>query len=55
MRNLKYFVLAVAGSMSLGTSAYAGGVVAAPEPGTLSIFGAAVAGLIIGSRFIRRK
>ena len=55
MRSLKYFALAVAGLMSLGTSAYAGVIVAVPEPGTLSLFGAALAGLIIGGRFIRRK
>jgi hypothetical protein len=55
MDGWKFVAAACASSMSLTSTAYAGVPVPLPEPGTLSILGAAVAGLIVGGRFIRRK
>jgi hypothetical protein len=55
MRSFLIFAAAIVGAATLATTAHATAIVAVPEPGTLSLFGAAVAGLIIGGRFLRRK
>jgi hypothetical protein len=57
MRSVALIAVAIAGAISFGSTAHATGLtpIPLPEPGTLSILGAAVAGLIIGGRFIRRK
>ena len=55
MRSFLVLAAAIAGAASHASTAHATGIVPIPEPGTLSLFGAALAGLIIGGRFIRRK
>jgi len=55
MRSFALLMAAIGATVSLGSTAHATGIAPLPEPGILSIVGAALAGVIIGGRFINRK
>lgn len=57
MRSLVFLAAAALTLVSLGSTANATGstAVPVPEPGSMSIIAAAMAGLVVAGRFIRRK